>query len=66
MSDSGYFMYRSFNIENFNVLAIERVSVIFMELRASTGYIHMRTEVSDWFLTVIESGCVYCTVVTES
>jgi len=46
----GYFMYRSFNNEKFDVLVIERVSVVFMELRASSGYFHLRTELSNWFL----------------
>ena len=32
MSAIDYFMYRSFNIEEFNILVIECVSVIFMEL----------------------------------
>jgi hypothetical protein len=50
MSASGYYMHRSFNSEKLNILVIECVSVIVIELRASSGYFHLRTEVSDWFL----------------
>jgi hypothetical protein len=50
MSAIGYFMYSSFNIEKFDILVIECVSVIFMELRASSGYFGLRTELSNWFL----------------
>jgi hypothetical protein len=46
----GYFMYRSFNIEELDILVIERVSVVVMELRASSGHFHLRTELSYWFL----------------
>jgi hypothetical protein len=46
----GYFMYRSFNIEKFDIMIIERGSVVFMELRASSGYFNLRTELSNWFL----------------
>jgi uncharacterized membrane protein (DUF485 family) len=46
----GYFMYRSFSIEKFNILVIECVYVIFMELRANRGYFHLRAELSNWFL----------------
>jgi len=50
MSAIGYFMYRIFNIEKFNILVIECVSVIIMEFRASIGYFHFRAELSYWLL----------------
>jgi len=50
VSATGYLMYRSFNVEKFNFLVIECVSVIFMELRTSSGYFHLRTELGNWFL----------------
>ena len=58
--DSGYCMYRQFNIQQFYVLPIRTVFMCFVWIWEQTAIISLYS--INWLVCITETECVYCAV----